>query len=363
MRQIGRPHILFDCLNIESIVYGYIKPCDRHLKPVRLQTSTRTILQDLVGALMKIRTARSFSPFFISKTNSRQRFMNHGIFLFLNIEKQHHHRRTSITYRGSQEDKFSSCLQYCSSNPSLPITDSEHTFKPAAKHLFDIYRPLIRSNLLKYPKMVSVPSSGIMPPEQPWGNLLRDLILTTESALEGGLELKNENLYLQLDYWRHVFSRFQEAILDDHMSSPYLTEPPLKKFVIYFHDSIHSVRSNVSIELNSPWGVYKIELLNALTSCLYGNAGLSENLPSDGLPWTMGPGLKRSKDELGRPGPEDGKATPALIYGLEWTEDGSECSNEDPINITLHCCPPEHFIEKKALFEGEMMSEAERASQ
>lgn len=190
--------------------------------------------------------------------------------------------------------------------------------------------------------------------DQPWQDLVCDMIAATESALDGGLKLVDKDLDTQLAYWQKVFQKFRRSLPADDSDNPYLTSPPVLVFDLFFNDAINPVDETVEIGLSAPdgeAGILKRDLVSFFISHFYGHARWERTKKSvttqrEMTPWVLSPDLV-TEGSL-----EDGEAKPALIYGMEWTDDASEWTVKNRPGMVFHICAPGEFRERKAAFES-----------
>lgn len=202
--------------------------------------------------------------------------------------------------------------------------------------------------------MASANSATDRPLDQPWQDLVCDMIAATENALDKGLKLIDKDLETQLAYWQKVFQKFRRSLPADDSDDAYLTDPPVLVFDLFFNDTINPVDETVEVGLSAPdgeAGILQRDLVSFFISHFYGRATWARTKKSvttqkETMPWVLNPSLVTE-------GPlEEGEARPALIYGMEWTDDGSEWTVKNRPGVVFHICAPEEFRERKAAFEA-----------
>jgi hypothetical protein len=202
--------------------------------------------------------------------------------------------------------------------------------------------------------MASASNATDRPLDQPWQDLVCDMIAATENALDGGLKLADKDLETQLAYWQKVFQKFRRSLPADDSNNPYLTDPPALIFDLFFDDSINPVDETVEVGLSAPdgeAGILKRDLVSFFISHFYGHARWERTKKSvttetEMTPWILNPDLVTDGSL------EEGEPKPALIYGMEWTDDGSEWTAKNRPGVVFHICTPEEFRERKTAFES-----------
>ncbi|UPK91838.1 hypothetical protein LCI18_002773 [Fusarium solani-melongenae] len=167
-------------------------------------------------------------------------------------------------------------------------------------------------------------------------------------------------------YWRDVFTRLRDSVLNDQEIPHYLTEPPVSTHVLGC--PCCQSDSEPAIKLKNENGVTKEDLINAFIDTMYGEAlpkvFIEENpiLDDDDPDVENYDGSEDDDDPdvESYDGSEDDDYSKndsgVLVYTCSWmtagNKEGGQVMYGDKPDIVLYCIPPDRFEKKAKKFGG-----------
>ncbi|CAG9941713.1 unnamed protein product [Clonostachys rosea f. rosea IK726] len=176
-----------------------------------------------------------------------------------------------------------------------------------------------------------------------WSGIIKLIRQETRKAYSSSPTFDSKSPELFQTYWRGIFSKIEQMVLEDTSIPQYLTEPPMKQFTVRFFNEPDAMccpctlpDTEKSIHLRSEDGVTKEDLIRAVTRELYGDKlptvfsaenGYSDAESSDenAEKDTMGKETKEQKEKESKKkeNTEDG-SNGALMYWSDWMSKGGK---------------------------------------